>query len=126
MKTQNHKFRISIIGLMVVVLSHLPNLVLAESLLIDQPQLIPTSVALQELTREQSKQRIEQYLQNQELQQKLANHGLSPAEIQTRLQLMSDAEINDLSQQLDQAQYGGDIIVTVLLIVLIIFLVKRI
>lgn len=120
------KIKKTIIVLMVTVISHVPNIALAEVVFENQQSLMPTQAALVEMTRAESQFRMNQYLQNEELKQKLALNGFSQSEIQTRLNALSDHELNALVQQMDQMQYGGDILITVLLIVLIIFLVKRI
>lgn len=120
------KIKTSVIALMIAVLSHVPNIAMAEVVIDKQQSLLPTQAALTELTRAEAEQRLDHYLQNQELRQKLTSHGYSPAEIQARINSLSTSEMNSLVQQMDQAQYGGDLLITVLLIVLIIFLVKRI
>lgn len=120
------KTKMSVIALMIAVLSHLPNVAMAEVVIERQQELLPTQEALTELTRTQAEQRIGQYMQNQELREKLMSHGYSPTEIQARINSLSNSELNSLVQQMDQAQYGGDILITILLIILIIFLVKRI
>lgn len=88
--------------------------------------MITTSSVLADIDRSQAEQQIEGYLQRADVQQALSDQGLSSDEIRSRLASLSPQEINQLSQQMEQARAGGDILVTILIVVLIIFLIKRI
>lgn len=113
-----------IIGL-TLLLSHIPNLAVA-AVALQSGQMIPTSVLVADLTRDQAQSRIQNYLAQGELRQKLAERGLSADEISTRVASLSDAELKQLAQQMEEARYGGDILVAILLVVLIIYFAKRI
>lgn len=103
--------------------SHIPQVVTAEVI---QQKMISTTEVLQSFDRKQTQEKIASYLSQKDIEQKLVAQGVSVSEAQARVASLSDQELQNLSQQIDKAQYGGDILVTVLLIVLIIYLVKRI
>lgn len=114
-----------IIFVMSLLLSHLPNVAAAE-VLMTAGQMVPTSVLVADLNRVQAQEKIQNFLDQKQIQEKLAARCLSADEISVRLASLSDAEMKQLAQQMDQAQYGGDILVAILLVVLIIYFVKRI
>jgi len=121
----HQKTRLFVISVLTLLLSHIPNVAVAEVAL-QSGQMVPTSILVADLTRAQAQSRIQNYLDQKELRQKLADRGLSADEISTRLASLSDTEMKQLAQQMDQAQYGGDILVAILLVVLIIYFAKRI
>lgn len=111
--------------LMSLMMSSLPHVAWAEA----AQEMIPTANVVEALTRVQAEQKIQGYMNRADLRQALVDRGISPTEVSSRIASLSDMELRQLAQQMDQARYGGDptgILVLVLLIVLIIFLVKRI
>ncbi|MGE0762588.1 MAG: PA2779 family protein [Bdellovibrionales bacterium] len=116
--------------LMAAMISNIPHIVAAETLASNPDQMISTAIVVEEMSRAQTQQKIEQILSDQEVQNKLAAMGLSQDEISKRLATLSDAEMKQMAQQIDQARYGGDGVVGILLIVvlvlLILYLAKRI
>lgn len=104
---------------MALLLSHLPHIAFAES------QMIPTSQVADELSRTEAQQQIETYLEKPELRKALLEKGISPDEVSYRLASLSDSELRQMATEMNHAQYGGDILFTVLIVVLIIFLIKR-
>lgn len=117
--------RMLVVTGMTVLLSHLPNVAVAEVVLY-KDKMVPTQIMVAELTRAEAQSKIENYLNQSELRQKLSERGLSADEISVRLASLSDLEMKQLAQQMDQAQYGGNILVAILLVVLIIYFAKRI
>ena len=105
---------------MAFFMTPIPSVALAET------QMIATSVVVTELTRAQTEQKIQSFLQRQDVQKELTKQGVSSAEVSKRLASLSDNELRQLSGQMDQARYGGDILIAILIVVLIIFLIKRI
>ncbi len=89
-------------------------------------QMISTSSVAADLTRAQAQANIENILQNGNVREELMKRGLSADEITSRLASLSENEMRQLSGQMDQARAGGDILVAILVVVLIIFLIKRI
>lgn len=106
-------------------LSHLPNVVLAETIQA-KTKMITTTKILEKFDRELAQEKVANYLSQKNVELKLVEQGVSLAEAKARVMSLSDQELQNLSQQVDKAQYGGDILVTILLVVLIIYLVKRI
>lgn len=114
------------IGVLSLALSHLPNVVLAETLQAQSHKMVSTTEMLESFDRKLAQEKVVNYLSQNDVEQKLVAQGVSVAEAKARVASLSDQELQNLSQQVDKAQYGGDILITVLLIVLIIYLVKRI
>ncbi len=104
--------------LMVLLMSHIPNVAVAE--------MIPTSAVLADVSRAQAEKEVREFLQTEEIKQTLIKQGVSVSEIDQRLASLSEQEIRQLSFQVNEARAGGDILIAILVVVLIIFLVKRI
>lgn len=119
-----NRFRFFTGCVLTLSISHLPQVVFAESV---QPnKMISTTEVLERFDRKVAQDKVLTYLAQQDVEKKLIEQGLNASEAKERIASLSDIELQNLSQQIDRAQYGGDILVTVLLIVLIIYLVKRI
>lgn len=86
--------------------------------------MLATSSVVVALDQEQAKQKVENYLSRVDVQQALQAQGVSATEINQRLASLSQTELNQLSTQIEKAQAGG-LLVEILLVVLIIFLIKR-
>lgn len=106
--------------IMCLFLTNLPAQALAEA------QMIQTQEVVAELSRQDRENQVQGLLNNEEVRKNLLELGLTPDEVSSRLATLSDVEMKQLSSQLEQARYGGDILVTILVVVLIIFLIKRI
>ncbi len=104
---------------MSLLLSNIPSVAFAEGM-------ISTSVVVAELNRVEEQKNVENFLQRNDVREELIKRGVAPDEVSSRLASLSTLELRQLSAQLDQARAGGDILVTVLLVVLIIYLIKRI
>lgn len=89
-------------------------------------QMITTADAIDQLDRSQMQGEIEEILKQDEVKKALLANGVSSSEVQMRLASMSNAELYQMAGQLKEARAGGDILITVLVVVLIIFLVRRI
>lgn len=109
-----------------ILLSNIPNTVFAESVMNSTSPMIPSTVVVAELTRAQALANVQEFLNKPEVRERLAKSGLSEKEAELRVASLSEAELKQLSTQMDQARAGGDILVAILLVVLIIFLIKRI
>lgn len=105
---------------MSVILTNLPAVTMAETLM------IPTTTVVAELTRAQTEAKINDFLNRTDVRNELMKRGLSSDEVTQRLASLNEQELRQLSSQMDQAQYGGDILFAILIVVLIIFLIKRI
>jgi hypothetical protein len=107
-------------------MSNIPNVVLAESLIHSNQEMIPTSVVLAESYRAEADNNIQEFLRIAEVRTELTKRGLSSEEVTARLASLSEQERGQLSIQIKEARAGGDILITFLLIVLIIYFIKRI
>lgn len=115
----NGTFRIICSVLMSLILSNLPSLASAT-------EMLPTTVVVTELNRAEAQRKVETYLEQEQVRNELIKRGVSPDEVSLRLASLSDSELRQLSGQIEQARYGGNILMTILIVLLIIFLVKRI
>lgn len=109
---------------MSVLMSNLPNVAMAEK--ITTEKMVTASDVLADITREEAESNIREYLQRSEVQAELVKRGVTADEAAARLASLSEAEVKQLSNQAKKAQAGGDILVAILLVVLIIYLIKRI
>ena len=103
---------------MSVIMTNAPSLALAEGM-------ISTNVVVEQMTYSENQAKLDHFLQQDEILAELTKQGLSVEEVRSRLASLSPRELQELSGQMDQARAGGSILVTVLLVVLIIFIVKR-
>jgi hypothetical protein len=88
-------------------------------------KMISTTSVVADLSRSAEQQKVQDLLSRSDIQKALIEKGVSPEEASYRLANLSDQELRQLSGQIDQARAGGTILVEILLIVLIIFLIKR-
>lgn len=112
--------------LMSVLISNIPNTVMADVLLNSTNDMISTKSVLFEINRETAENEIRNYLQQAEVQKVLIRQGISAEETSVRLASLSQREINQLYDQVKEARAGGDILITIILVLLIIFLFQRI
>lgn len=122
----NNRFRCMTVATLSMSLSHLPQVMAAEALQTNHSKMISTTEILEQFNRKATQEKISAYLNHADIEKKLVAQGITAQEAQQRIASLSDAELQNLSQQIDKAQYGGDILVAILLVVLIIYLVKRI
>jgi len=110
---------------MALLISNIPQLASAAA----AQEMVSTNALVEELTRAQAQDKIRVQLERDDVRSELVKLGVSPDEISKRVASLSDSEMRQLAQQLDQAQFGGDvtgILVVVVLVLLIIYLAKRI
>ncbi|MGE3975408.1 MAG: PA2779 family protein [Bdellovibrionales bacterium] len=84
-----------------------------------------TSVA-EHLTRVQAQEKLDNFLKRTDVREQLMAYGLSAEEASKRMASLSELELRQLAGQVEEARAGGDILIAVLVVVLIIFLIKRI
>jgi len=89
---------------------------------------LSSSVYLAESTREADLATIQSTLENKVVQERLAELGFTPLEIQQRLAHATDAELHQLATESASLAAGGvaGLIVTVLLIILLVVVIMRI
>lgn len=107
------------------LITQIPDVVLAESVAQARSEMISTSMVLAEMTRAEAETSVRDYLQKSEVQSELLKQGLSSDEVSARLANLSEQELRQISGQIKEARAGGDILFTILIVVLIIFLIKR-
>jgi hypothetical protein len=111
---------------MAFLMTGVPNVVLAETSM----KMISTAAVVEELSRAETQAKIETILGDAEVKSRLSKLGLSENEISLRLATLSDAELRQMAAQLDEARFGGEpvtgILVIVVLVLLIIFLARRV
>jgi len=112
-------FTVSCCIFMSTIMSDVPALAVAT------PSMIATHVLVDKFDRAQAQADVENFLTREDVKQALLERGVSADEVSSRLASLSESELRHLSGQIHEARAGGDILITILLIVLIIFLVKR-
>lgn len=93
-----------------------------------------TSAAVSDPSRIEDLQKIQRVLENKIVQQRLADYGLTPEEIQARLTRLSDAQLHHIAAQIDALMPGGDglgivialLVIAILAVILIYLLGHRI
>ncbi len=113
------------IATLTVLMSHIPNVALAD-VAIQKQEMISAGSVLADISREEAAKEVKNYLSKTEVQAELMKHGLTADEVNTRLASLSKQELQQLAGQVQEARAGGDILVTILIVVLIIYLIKRI
>jgi uncharacterized protein DUF6627 len=75
--------------------------------------------------RAEDLQTVQRVLENKLVQQRLADFGLTPEEVNAKLAGLSDAQLHQMAAQLDALMPGGQVslLVTLLLVLVIILLV---
>lgn len=118
--------KLTIIATMCLLMSHIPNIAVAEVLVNESNSMIPTSLVLADLNRAQTENEIREFLSTAEVRNQLAKEGVSESEISKRIASLSEQELQQLAGEVKEAKAGGDILFAILIVVLIIYLVKRI
>lgn len=111
--------KISCSLLMSILMTNAPSVAMAN-------QMISTSAVVVDLDRAQAQDAVQNYINQPEVQNALMKSGISMEEASARVASLSETELRQLSGKVQQAQAGGDILIAILIIVLIIFLIKRI
>ncbi len=125
----SQRTRVVVSVAMSVLLTNIPYLAWADSLENVPQQMITTSAVVEQMNRQQTEQKVQDFLARTEVRNEFVKRGVSPDEVSMRIASLSDRELKQLATQMDQARFGGDVIgilIVVLLVVLIIYLAKRI
>ncbi|MBX3021914.1 MAG: PA2779 family protein [Bdellovibrionales bacterium] len=110
---------------MAFIMTNIPYLAWAET----AKEMIPTAAVVEELSRAEAQAKVQEILSRTEVRSELLKRGVSVEEVNSRMASLSDSELRQLAGQMDAAMYGGDVVgilVVVLLVLLIIYLAKRI
>lgn len=118
------KLKLFCVYLLSALMTHIPDVALAESA--STMKMVPTSVVMSDLNAADAKANIDNFLNRDDVRKQLVANGITADEAALRVAALSPAEMKNLSSQLEQARAGGDILLAILVIVLIIFLIQRI
>ena len=118
------KLKLFCVYLLSALMTHIPDVALAESASV--MKMVPTSVVMSDLNAADAKANIDNFLNRDDVRKQLVANGITADEAALRVAALSPAEMKNLSSQLEQARAGGDILLAILVIVLIIFLIQRI
>lgn len=91
-----------------------------------RPQMISTVEVMRRLAADAERKEISDLLLRDQVKAALEFNGVSSEEASKRLAALSDQEVQKLSEQIKEARAGGDVLTTIVLVLLIIFLVQRI
>lgn len=92
-------------------------------------QMITTSVAIEDFNRTQEVANLDQFINRADVKEQLIKLGVSPEEASKRLASLSNDELKKLQSDIDQHTAGGDVVgvlVIVVLVLLVIYLFKRV
>lgn len=90
--------------------------------------LVPTDAIAEPAGSADARGRMMQYLAREDVRTALAAQGLDPEEAQARVASLTDAEVQQIVDQLDQLPAGGNVlgaIIVVLLIALLVILLLK-
>lgn len=111
---------------LIFAMSGLSSAVFADSLTSTNSKMISAGTVLTQITRAQTEAGIRNFFKNSDVQKQLIKQGVAPDEILGRLATLSEHELQQLSGQIKEARAGGDILLAILVVVLIIYFIKRI
>jgi hypothetical protein len=118
--TFSKTFKVSCCLSLSLLMTDIPALAAANS------SMISTSSVVAQLDRGQTEAKLHDLFNRSDVQKAMVERGLSPDEVSSRLASLSEAELRQLSSQVEYAKAGGDILVAILIVVLIIYFIKRI
>ena len=90
--------------------------------------LVPTDAIAEAAGSGDARGRMMQYLAREDVRTALAAQGLDPEEAQARVASLTDAEVQQIVNQLDQLPAGGNglgVVIAVLVIVLLVILILK-
>jgi hypothetical protein len=91
--------------------------------------LVPTDSVADSMGKADARGRVMQYLAREDVRSALAAQGLDPEEARARVASLTDAEVQQILDQLDRLPAGGDglgVIIAVLVIVLLVILILKV
>lgn len=91
--------------------------------------MISTTDVIAELSNEQIRTNVNEFMAREDVKNEMTRMGVSPEEASKRLAAMSETELKQVAQEIEKQKAGADVIVislgTILIVVLIIFLIRR-
>ena len=85
--------------------------------------MIETETVIQSEQQIASRERLAALLDREDVQAGLRAHGIDPREAQARVSALTDAEVEMIVGQLDQLPAGGDALVAILVIAVLVFFI---
>ncbi len=86
-------------------------------------RMIDTETAIAVLRQQDDRARLAVFLERQDVQQAMIRYGVDPDEAKNRVASLTDSEVAQLAQAMDQLPAGGDGVGAVLFALLLIFFV---
>ena len=83
-------------------------LLLDSSMQVAKAQMITTETAFELIKQEDSRVRVSAFLNRQDVQQVLVEQGVGVEEAQKRIASLSDSEVTNLAEIIEQLPAGGD------------------
>jgi len=90
--------------------------------------LVGTDTVLEMSRGQEARETIKQFMARKDVRSAIVSQGVEPLEADARLNSLSDAEVIQLANQIDQLPAGGDaigLVVTVLVIVILVLVILR-
>ena len=90
--------------------------------------LVETETMLDMSRGQEARETLKQFMARQDVRTSIVAQGVDPLEADARLNSLSDAEVIQLADQIDQLPAGGDalgLLVTVLVVVILVLLIMR-
>jgi len=84
--------------------------------------MVGTEALLENRDVSDARDQVRSFLDRQEVQSQLTARGIDPGEAKARVDSLSDAEVMQIADKIDQLPAGGDFWGTLLFVVLIIFI----
>lgn len=118
------QFKTVIAILMSFVMTHIPEVASAEA----APRMISTQEVVDLMSREEAEAKVITQLDRKDIQVELKKFGVSSEDAKSRLASLSEIEVRQLASEMENAQYGGviGILLAVVLVLLIVYLAKRV
>jgi hypothetical protein len=90
--------------------------------------MVDTETMLDISRSQEARETLKQFMVRQDVRSAIVSQGLDPLEADARVNSLSDAEVIQLADQIDQLPAGGDglgLLVTVLVIVILVLVIMR-
>lgn len=86
--------------------------------------IVSTETAMDTQTRALDREQLRDWLARDDVREQLIAYGVSPEAAEERIDALTDAELRQLSQHMDDAPAGGQVIELLLLIIIILLLIR--